>query len=206
MNVLVFGASGATGRLVVEEALAAGHRVSAFVRTIPAPLPVEARVIVGDAAAMASVRAAMPGHDAVICTLGVRNALRSRGLMERSLAEIVAAMELAEANRLVVMSALGVGATFAQAPVVPKILYRVLLGDIFADKARGERMVEASVLDWTIVHPPLLTDGPLTGAYRAGETVPLAGFPKVSRANVARFMVEALGSAAWSGKHVIVAE
>ena len=205
MRVLVFGANGATGRLVVDEALAAGHRVSAFVRTVAAPFPDDVRVIVGDATSMAKVRTAMPGHDAVVSTLGVRNALRSHGLIARSMAEIVPAMELAETRRLVVMSALGVGATFAQAPLVPRILYRLLLGDIFADKARGERIVEGSILDWTIVHPPLLTDGPLTGAYRAGEELPLSGFPKISRANVANFMVAALGSAAWSEKHVIVA-
>lgn len=204
MNVLVFGASGATGRLVVDEALAAGHRVSAFVRAAKTPFPDEARVVAGDATDMRSVRTAMPGHDAVICTLGVRNAMRSGRLIERCLSEIVPAMELAEAPRLIVMSALGVGATFAQAPFLPRILYRVMLGDIFADKERGERMVEASILDWTIVHPPLLTDGPLTGAYRAGEELPLSGFPKISRANVAHFMVEALGSPAWSRRHVIV--
>ena len=205
MKVLVFGANGATGRLVVDEALAEGHRVSAFVRGASAPFPDDVRVITGDATDMRAVRTAMPGHDAVICTLGVRNALRSGRLIERSLGEIVPAMELAEAPRLIVMSALGVGATFAQAPLVPRILYRVMLSDIFADKQRGERMVEASILDWTIVHPPLLTDGPLTGAYRAGEELPLAGFPKISRANVAHFMVEALGAAAWSRRHVIVA-
>lgn len=204
MRVLVFGANGATGRLVVDEALAAGHRVSAFVRAVRAPFPHDVRVIVGDATDMASVRAAMPGHDAAICALGVRKALRSGRLIERSLFEIVAAMELADTNRLVVMSALGVGATVTQAPPVPRFLYRALLGDIFADKARGERTVEASVLDWTIVHPPLLTDGPLTGAYRAGETLELTGFPKISRADVAHFLVEALGSRAWSGKHVVV--
>jgi putative NADH-flavin reductase len=204
VNILVFGAGGATGRLVVEEALAAGHRVTAFVRAASASIPDRARVIVGDATDMATVRGAMPGHDTVVSTLGVRNALRSGRLIERSMAEIVPAMQLAEATRLVVMSALGVGATFAQAPRVPRILYRVMLGDIFGDKERGERLVEASPLDWTIVHPPLLTDGPLTGAYRAGETVALSGFPKISRANVAHFLVETLDSEAWSRKHVIV--
>ena len=204
MRLLVFGANGATGRLVVDEALAAGHRVSAFVRRVGAPFPGDVRVIQGDATDMTAVRTSMPGHDAVICTLGVGNALRSGGLIERSLGEIVPAMELAEAPRLVVMSALGVGATFAQAPLVPRILYRLMLRDIFADKERGERMVEASILDWTIAHPPLLTDGPLTGAYRVGETVELAGFPRISRANVANFMVAALASGAWTRRHVIV--
>lgn len=204
MKVLVFGANGPTGRHVVELARAAGHEVTAFVRD-PAAAFEGARVVAGDATDAATISAAIPGHDAVVSTLGVRKP-NPHGLQEKCLGLIVPAMERAGARRLIVMSALGVGATLAQAPWLPRLMYAALLGGIFRDKAVGERIVEASGLDWTIAHPPLLTHGPVTGRYRAGETVALSGFPKISRADVAHFMVGALGSAEWSRKHVIVSE
>lgn len=203
MNLLVFGASGSTGKLVIAQARAAGNSVTAFVRD-PVSLAIEGvRVIVGDATDPAAVAAAMPGHDAVICALGVGNSLRSGHLMERFLSAIVPAMERARAKRLIVLSALGVGATHAQAPWLPRLLYALLLRDIFRDKEAGEKIVCASRLDWTIVHPPLLTNGPMTASYRAGETLALTGFPTISRADVAHFMVSALNSPEWVCKHVI---
>ena len=193
MKVLVLGASGNTGRLVVQQARAAGHDVTAFIRATH-----------GDATDAAAVQAAVAGHDAVVSTLGVGNALRSGSLIAKSFAVLVPAMERAGAHRLVVISALGVGSTRAQAPLFPRILYRLLLEEIFADKAAGERIVEASGLDWTIVHPPLLTAGPATAAYRTGEELDLTGMPKISRADVAHFIVGALASRQWNRKHAIV--
>jgi putative NADH-flavin reductase len=204
MNLLVFGASGATGRLVIAQARAADHAVTAFARD-PASLTGEGvRVIAGDATDTAAVAVAMAGHDAVICTLGVRNALRSGHLIERALSAIVPAMDRAGARRLVVMSALGVGTTRAQAPWLPRLMYALLLRDIFGDKAAGERIVCASALDWTIVYPPLLTNGAQTASYRAGETLAMSGFPAIARADVAHFMVGALASPEWVRKRVIV--
>lgn len=202
MKVLVFGAHGPTGRHVVELASKAGHEVTAFVRGDEAPSGV--RVVRGDATDGTAVAAAIAGQEAVVSTLGMRNSLRSGGLQHKSLSVIVPAMERAGVRRLVVMSALGVGDTREQAPLLPRIMYRMLLTDIFADKAAGERIVEASGLDWTIVHPPLLTNGPATGAYRVGERLELSGMPKISRADVAHFMVAALGSGPWGRKRVIV--
>jgi putative NADH-flavin reductase len=68
-------------------------------------------------------------------------------------------------------------------------MYRVLLGDIFRDKLAGEKRVRQSNLDWTFVYPVLLTNGPLTLRYRAGERLRLRGLPRISRADVARFIL-----------------
>lgn len=204
MNLLVFGANGPTGRLLVDQARTTGHTVTAFVRE-GASGPVEsARLVRGDATDPAAVQAAIPGHDAVLCALGVRNTSRSGRLMERALSAIAQAMEQAGTRRLVVMSALGVGSTRAQAPWLPRLMYSALLGDIFRDKAAGEHVVSGSSLEWTFVYPPLLTDGPLTTDYRAGETLPLTGFPRISRASVAHFMLTALDSPRWVRRRVIV--
>ena len=117
---------------------------------------------------------------------------------------LVPAMERARVRRLVVMSALGVGGTRSSAPALPRFMYTLLLRAIFADKAAGEAIVTASGLDWTIVYPPLLTNGPVTGRYVAHEAPKLSGFPKISRADVAHFMVRSLAPGEWNRKRVVV--
>ncbi len=71
-------------------------------------------------------------------------------------------------------------------------MYRLLLGDIYRDKKAGEDIVKASGLDWTIIHPVMLTTGPKTETYRSGERLELHGIPKVSRADVAHFVLAQL--------------
>ena len=204
MRVLVLGAAGPTGALVVQQARAAGHEVTAFVRREGAAGLEGARIVVGDATDAQAIGRAVPGHDAVVSTLGVRT-LSPHGLQERAMGALVPAMERAGVRRLMVMSALGVGGTRRLAPALPRLMYASLLRWIFADKSVGEAIVTASGLDWTIVHPPLLTNGPVTGRYVAAPAPKLSGFPKISRADVAHFMVRALSPGEWSRKRVVVA-
>lgn len=192
MKILLFGATGATGRHVLAQALAKGHAVTAFVRDL-SRLPTRderMRVIVGDTTRDApAVGDAMPGQDLVISALGRSATLTSDHLIERSMRTIVPAMERAGVRRLILLSALGVGESRRDAPWLPRIMYRILLSDIFRDKLAGERRVQQSTLDWTFVYPVLLTDGPLTLRYRAGERLRLRGLPRISRADVARFIL-----------------
>jgi putative NADH-flavin reductase len=83
-------------------------------------------------------------------------------------------------------------------------MYRVLLSDIFADKKAAEDNVRRSNLDWTFVYPVLLSDGPTTGAYRVGERLELRGVPKISRADVAHFIVSELGKRAFVRKVAVI--
>ena len=207
MRLLVLGATGGTGLEVLRQGLAQGHDVTAFVRN-PAKLPVaDARlhVVAGALPAdRAPLEAALSGHDAVVCSLGVRNAFKSGGLIANAMRVLVPAMERARARRLLLVSANGVGETYARSPLVPRIMYRLLLGDIFADKAAGEAIVRASSLEWTIAYPVLLTDGPRTGQYRAGEALELRGMPKISRADVADFLLRELAGRAFVRKGVVL--
>ena len=202
MRVLVLGAAGPTGRLFVQQARAAGHEVGAFVRREGAGIE-GARIIVGDATDADAIRKALPGHDAVVSTLGVRT-LHPHALQQRAMGVLVPAMERAGVRRLIVMSALGAGEMIRFAPPLPRIFHRTLLRWIFADKVAGEAIVTASGLDWTIVHPPLLTNGPATGHYKVAEAPVLSGFPRISRADVAHFMAGTLASAQWKRKRVVV--
>jgi len=191
MNILVFGATGATGQQVVKQALSRGHRVTAFVRR---PEALEAadnmRIVVGDATRDKSkIAEAMSGQELVISTLGRRNSFRSDHLISRSMEAIVPSMEQAGVRRMTLMSSFGVGESLRDAPLIPGIMYRILLKEIFADKETAERQLRSSGLDWTIVYPVLLTNGPLTGRYRVGERLDLHGISKISRADVAHFIL-----------------
>ena len=117
---------------------------------------------------------------------------------------IVPAMERAGVRRLVVVSAFGVGDTRRDAPLVPRLMYGTILRDIFADKRVAQDYVQATQLDWTFVYPVLLTDGPRTGRYRVGERLELRGLPKISRADVADFIVRELHAPQYVRRTAIV--
>ena len=208
-RVLVLGATGGTGRHVVEQAAVMGLEVTALVRT-PGKLTVTApalRVVVGDIRTDSpAVRNAFAGQDAVISVLGVGQSFRSHGLMAGAAPLIVAAMREHGVRRLVVTSAFGVGPTWQDTPLLPRLFGKTLLRDIYADKAAGEAIIKASGLDWTIVYPAGLTNGPATGTVRVGERLKLSGFPRVSRANVAAVLLRQLDDRTFVGKGILVAE
>lgn len=196
MNVLVFGASGATGREVVRCALDRGHAVRAFVRD-PAKLRIgHARLatVVGDVVEYASVERAVGGADAAVSALGSGNSLGPDPALIDGVRNIVRAMEQAGVRRLVYLSMLGVGGSGWQLGFVDRhVVLPLLLRNVMRDHAEKERLIERSTLDWVIVRPPRLTNGPYTGHYRAGkdasERTLLAS---ISRADVADFMVKQL--------------
>jgi putative NADH-flavin reductase len=152
----------------------------------------------------AVVAAAVAGQDAVISTLGVGTSLRSGGLIQRSMPVLVAAMRQLGVRRLIVTSAYGVGATRRDVPPVPRILMTLLFRDLYDDKAAGDDLVRRSGLDWTLVYPVTLTNGPETRRYRTGERLTLRGMPRVSRADVAHFLVGLVDDDALVGKEVLV--
>jgi putative NADH-flavin reductase len=208
-NILILGGTGGTGRLVVSQALQQGHAVTVLVRD-PARLSIasnRARVIVGsvtdDAAELAQ---ATRDQDVVISALGVGNSLKSGGLIEHSIPAIVRAMERQGVRRLIFTSAFGVRQTYRDVPLVPRVFIRTLLRDLYADKGRGEDELRrvGNGLDWTLVYPVTLTNGPRTGRYRAGERLALHGLPRISRADVADFLLTQVDDMSYLRKGVLV--
>jgi len=193
VRIIIFGATGGTGRELVAQALKQGHDVSAFVRT-PGRLAVAGarlRTVRGDVERAETIQAAIPGHDAVLSALGVRQ-LGPTTLLSDAAREIVGTMQAHGVRRIIWESSLGVGETRGQlGPFYNWVLFPLLLRHVFADKERQEAVIRATALDWTIVQPASLTNGSQTGTYRVGAC---AGrlFPKVSRADVAHFMIEEL--------------
>ena len=206
MNLVVFGASGGTGREIIEQALEQGHDVTAFVRD-PKKLTIRnnLHIIEGDALNdQSAIARAIAGRDAIISALGRANSLKSAGLIASSMAAIVPAAKKHDVRRLILISTFGVGDNSRNAPLVPRLMYRLLLGDIYRDKKAGEDIVKASGLDWTILHPVMLTTGPRTGTYRSGERLDLRGIPKVSRADVAHFALAQLEDKTFLRKTVVI--
>jgi putative NADH-flavin reductase len=204
VRLLILGATGATGRNLLGQALAAGHEVTALVRN-PARLKTDARVAVaiGDATDSRALENAMAGQEAVLSALGAGNSLRSE-IASRAVAALIPAMRARALKRVIFLSAFGVGETFAQASLVQRLMYRTLLRQIFADKAKANAMLQQSGLDWTLVCPTVLTNGARVGTYRVGERLAMTGLPKISRADVASYMLEQLSSAEWVRRTAVI--
>ncbi|HEX7122206.1 MAG TPA: SDR family oxidoreductase [Gemmatimonadaceae bacterium] len=197
MNVLIFGASGQTGRAVVREALERGHRVSAFVRD-PARLVVThpaLRVIRGDVGDATAVAQAVPGHDAVVSTLGVGSPLAHDQVVIDGVRHILGAMQTAGARRLIYQSFIGVSESRAAVGFIMRFIAPLPLRHEIADHETKEALIRATAIDWTIVRPPKLTNGPRSSGYRAGEDLTTwVPVPQLSRADVAHFIVGELES------------
>ena len=208
-RILVLGATGGTGRHVVEQAAGMGLEVTALVRT-PKKLPATGRslrVVIGDIRTDSpTVRGALAAQDAVISTLGVGQSFKSRGLIAQAVPLIIAAMREHGVRRLVFTSAFGVGPTWQDTPFVPRLFVKTLLRDVYADKTAGEQFIKDSGLDWTIVYPGGLTNSPRTGTARVGERLKLSGFPRVSRADVAAVLLQQLDDPKFVGKGILVAD
>ncbi len=202
MNILVFGATGGSGRAVVARALDAGHEVTAFVRD-PSRMEAAPRltVVAGDATCADDVARALPGHDAIVISLGDRpkpfdwlpgrrRAASSR-VCEIGTRNILAAMPSDAPPRIVVVSAFGVGDTRETAPWYLRLYLRLFMEDLMADKERQETLLKKADPDFLIVQPVALTDAGASGRWTA-STEGAIGRQQVSRGDLAAFIVDEL--------------
>jgi putative NADH-flavin reductase len=195
MKLLVFGATGGTGREIVAQALDQGHVVTAFVRN-PAALTTKherLKLAQGDVLDYPSVQAAVPGQEAVLSALGVRK-LRKNTILSDGTKNLLRAMEQHGVKRFVCESSLGVGDSKGQLGWVFNLfIIPLFLRNIFRDKEVQEQYIKQRNLDWIIVRPAALTSGPRTGVYRSGfSTTDRTIRGKVGRADVADFMLKQL--------------
>src|SRR5579885_3657532 len=195
MRIVIFGASGRTGRALVEQALAAGHTVTAFVRT-PASFPLQheqLRVVQGDVTNSVQVAGAIAGQDAVVCALGHRRDSH-KDLQAVATRNIVAGMKAAGVRRLVSMTGAGVHAPQDQPKVIDRAIRMLLVlmsGDVLRDAETSAQIIEESGLDWVIARGPRIVDGPHTGVYRVGFVGKDSGI-RISCADIADFMLKEL--------------
>ena len=205
LRLLVIGATGGTGLQLVEQTLAQGHEVTAFVRN-PTRLPLrheKLRVVQGDVLQPASLSPVMEGQDAVLCALGHKRFLGPSRILSQGTPNILKAMQNANVPRFICESSLALGSSAGRGGLVATFfLYPLILPFYVWDKLRQEKVIEESDVDWVIVRPAALTNGPLRGQYRHGPNAGSWLLPvRISRADVAAFMLlqladdEYLGSA-----------
>jgi uncharacterized protein YbjT (DUF2867 family) len=190
MNLVVLGATGRTGSLVVEQALAAGHTVTALVRS-PEKLTTRnpnLRVVAGAVTDTSALARALEGADTLISTLG-----GSGTVIADSTPAIVAAAHRAGVGRIVVLSSWVVERDRMNAAT--RLLTGIAMRSLIKDKNAGEKVLRQSDLDWTIVYASILTDGPASGSVAVLPDGTRRGMSqKISRADVAAWMIQAATS------------
>lgn len=205
MKIAIFGASGRTGIELVKQSLEKGHAVTAFVRD-PARLAVEDKklsLVVGDVLDPASVDQAVKGQDAVICALGGGADLKKTSLRAIGTINIINSMNKHEVDRLLAVTAMGVGESWDTLSRMNKIFFATVLKSARDDHEAQESAIKESGLDWTIVRPSGLQDGPRTGVYDFGELIQ-ANKSTINRADVADLIIKELEQKELIGKAVTI--
>jgi putative NADH-flavin reductase len=197
MKIIVFGATGGTGKLIVKQALAKGHSVTAFARN-PDGLPQDPhlRVVQGDVFDFGAVVNAIRGHRAVLSALGARTRKKSDVLV-RAIPHILEGMRQEYVTRLIVLGAAGGHPDWGKYQNALTVLglwvaKKTALKHPFIDQAAQEKLIVGSDVDYTIVRTPRLLDGPFTGKYRVLPDALPSGALRINRADVADFMLQQL--------------
>jgi putative NADH-flavin reductase len=217
MNIAIFGASGATGTLLTQRCLAAGYKVTALLRT-PEKFPQrdQVHVIQGSAFDRSSVLKTVEGADVVFSALGAHSPLRNENVLPRAVPLIVEAMQQTASQpkpvrRIIVLGSAGaLPNSLDKQPawrrwIVKNIVYKTFLKWPVSEQISQYATLSDSDLDWTMVMPTMLSNAPARGAYRIdGDALPRNG-SRISRADVADFMMQQIDNPQWIRKGVYIA-
>lgn len=211
MKVIVFGASGGIGRLLVAGALERGHAVTAFVRDRAALNPQDGlRVVEGDLFNPQTVADVVDGHHAVFCALGARTR-KLDPVLSRAIPLVINAMHFHRVERLITVGA--AGALYPAGKYQPQLsnllfaaVKHTLLRHPMKDQRAQERLLAESDLDYTIVRPPRLTNDAATGKYRVLPDGLPSSSRRISRADVAAFMLQQLSDPRFHRRGAYLAE
>jgi putative NADH-flavin reductase len=213
MQIAIFGANGATGRLLTSIALKSGHSVIALVRK-PQSFPYlkSVHVIEGSAFDPVAVAATVADADVVFTALGAKSPFRNENVLPRAVPIIVAAMKQSGVRRIIALGAAGArpDALIKQPAwarwVIQKLIFNTVLKFPIREQIAQHEILSSSGLDWTMVLPPKLTNARASGAYRVdGDALPRQGH-SISRADVADFMFQQIGNTEWLRKSVYICD
>lgn len=200
MRIIVFGASGGVGQAVVRQALSAGHEITAFVRdtgkiTLQNPL---LSIVQGDGLDQEAVSNAIKGHDAVVCCVGSRG-MGATTLMSDIVRHILSGMNKNGVNRIAYVASAGI---HKELKGFMGGISAFLLRKVLEDHNRAYELLKNSSVQWTVARPMQLTNTELTSTYRESlSEIPNAGY-KISREDVAHFLLKALSDDAYINKSV----
>ncbi|XXX68941.1 SDR family oxidoreductase [Sorangium sp. So ce128] len=199
-KILVLGATGATGRLIVRQAAARGYDVTVLVRSAEKASDLKgAKLIVGDARDERVLRQALEGRDAVVSALGTpASPFREVTLLSSATRALVSAMKIEQVSRLVCITGIGAGDSAGHGGFLfDNLIFPLLLRKVYADKNRQETIVRDSGLDWILVRPSVLNDKPSRDTIRALTDLSSFHGGTISRADVASFVLDQVLDDAW---------
>lgn len=195
MKICVIGATGGTGRHFVKLALEARHELTALVRDpqrLPAASP-RLRVVTGSVLDAATVDQALGGCEALVSMLGVALGQPAGTTRSAGTRVLVQAMQRSAVKRLVAVSTVGVGTSRAAQSLASRWLLPRLIGaQRLAEADLQEQIIASSGLDWSVLRPPRLVDGPGTGRYRSGAAIRTSMSSKITRADLAQALLDEL--------------
>jgi putative NADH-flavin reductase len=197
MKLLIIGATGGTGQLLVQKALAQGHDATVLVRD-PSKLrsrQERLRVLVGDILDPVSVDSAVAGQDAVLSSLGTRKWFRPTTLFSEGTKNLLRSMDRHGVRRLICITGVGVRETLGHGGFLyDNFFHPIFTKRVYEDKDRQEEIIRNSGRQWIIVRPGLLTNGPARKNYRVLTDLTGVTIGRISRADVAAFMLAQLNS------------
>lgn len=208
MRILVVGASGRTGRHVVEQALGHGHEVRALIHSTDVGIcHPRLELAAGDVTRFDDVAAAVEGCDAVVFAVGSGGG-RVVTVYSEGIANVIHAMAVSGVTRLAAISAAGAFARKDRHLSAGfKVMIATVLKPVYDDMERMEQRIAATGLDWTIIRPVGLSDAPRTGAYRVSlDGSLLKGSSRISRGDVAALALKAVESGAFVAKTLVIAD
>lgn len=196
MKLFILGATGRTGQELVRQALSEGHEMVAYVRS-PEKLNSQEKltIIQGTLEETTKLQQAMLSCDAVLVALGNPIKDSSADLFASFIPRLIKIMRLADVSRIIILSSLGTGETIRNVTYPYKIGVQTFLKGNQADHEKGERHLIASNLNWTLIYPGPLFDGPKTEhplVRNAASGYKMPGAPRTNRADVAAVMLSQL--------------
>lgn len=206
MNLIIFGATGTVGKEIVKQALEKGYNATAFVRNLQKNQIAHHQnltIYKGDVLNQPDVENALKNQDIVLCALGDGKAGKIRALGTKN---IIEAMNKTGKTRLICQTTLGMGKSYGNLNFIWKhIMFGILLKKAFQDHQLQEQYILNSNLDYTLVRPSALTDGVVTNQYKKGFDGNFKKLNlKISRADVADFMLQQIESNQYSKKAVSI--
>ena len=210
MKILIIGATGRLGRCLVEEALAAGFTVTGLARSPESFHLAHERLSVakGDLLDAASLDRILPGHEVILVSVAPKVGFRQKSeLLSKGVLNVCSAMSQMKGTRLIWVTSAGVDPEYVKGKkfVYKRIIKPLFLANVYADFRLSEEILENSSLDWVVVRPSRLTDGPLTKNYRVQANGSPTSAAEISRADVAHFMVKEMVDHQYRFKKPIIA-
>jgi len=203
VKIAVMGASQGVGLELVKLALAEGHEVTALARDAAKQVMSEPglTLVVGDIRDPSTVGSVVSGKDAVCICVGIPPTRKPVDVFSEGTRQVLAAMKSTPGIKLIAITGIGAGDSKGHGGFFyDRVVNPLLLGTIYEDKNRQEALIKASGATWMIVRPGFLTNGPRTGNYRVIDDLTHLTAGKISRADVADFMLKELGNPSHFGK------